>query len=290
MFDCVRTPRGKARPTGALHEVPPHRLLVVLLDALTQRTGLDPAAVHDLLVGCVTPVGDQGYNVAQAALLAAAWPDTVAAAQLNRYCASGLESVHGAAARIAAGWDDLLVAGGVESMGRVPLGSDGGALLQDPELLLESGSIPQGVAADLIATAHDFSREAVDAYALASQQRTAAAVADDRFAPSLVPIVDDNGLTLLDHDEHPGRRRVPRASRSSRRLSPKPGASASTTSRCCATRISSASSTSTRPATPPGSSTAQPSRCSGRARRERHRRSHRARASGPLPWPAATRP
>lgn len=204
IYDNIRTPRGKARTTGGLHEMPPHQLLSALLEALPRRIdSFDAALVSDLLVGCVTPVGDQGYNVAQAALLAAAWPDSVAAAQVNRFCASGLESIHSAAARVAAGWDNLLVAGGVESMSRVPLGSDGGALLQDPDLMLRSASIPQGIAADLIATSHGFSRKEVDAYALLSQQRVEQAVKDERFERAIVPIMDESGLLLLDRDEHP---------------------------------------------------------------------------------------
>ena len=203
IYGALRSPRGRARQTGALYEVPPHRLVAQLLRALAARLGFDPAEVADLLLGCVTPVADQGYNIAQAALLAADWPATVAGAQVNRFCASGLESVHAAAARVAAGYDELLVAGGVESMSRVPLGSDGGPLLTDPELLLSSGSIPQGVAADLIATDRGLARERLDAFALESQRRAAAAWEGGHFAESVVPITDDNGLVLLSRDEHP---------------------------------------------------------------------------------------
>lgn len=201
IYDCVRTARGRAG--GQLREVAPHELLATVLRALPERVGLDPAAVADLLVGCVTPVGDQGGNVAQAALAAARWPASVAAVQVNRYCASGLESVHQAAARIAVGYDDLLVAGGVEGMSRVPLGTDGGPLVTDPELILASGTVPQGVAADLIASARGYSREQVDDYAVESQGRAAAAQAEGRFAPSIVPVDDGNGIVLLGADGHP---------------------------------------------------------------------------------------
>ncbi len=203
LFDAVRTPRGRARPSGGLYEVPPHVLVAFLLEALQHRVGFEPAAVADLLLGCVTPIGDQGYNIAQASLAEAGWLHTVAGVQMNRYCASGLESVHAAAARIAAGWDDLLVAGGVESMSRVPLGSDGGPLLRDPGLILKSASLPQGVSADLIATSIGISRAELDEFALASQQKAARATEESRFSASLVPIHDPNGILLLESDEHP---------------------------------------------------------------------------------------
>ena len=201
IYDCARTPRGRRR--GQLHEVAPHELLATLLRALPERTGVDPADVTDLLAGCVTPIRDQGYNVAEAALAAAEWPDVVAAAQVNRYCASGLETVHQAAARIAAGYDDLIVAGGVEGMSRVPLDSDGGPLLTNPELILASGTLPQGVAADLIASKEGFTREALDAYAVESQRRCAEAMAAGHFDRSLVPVDDGIGITLLERDSHP---------------------------------------------------------------------------------------
>ncbi len=203
IFDCVRTPRGRARIGGGLNEVAPHQLVADLLQAITQRLSLDPSAVADLLLGCVTPVGDQGYNIAQASLLAASWPDGVAGAQVNRYCASGLESIHSAAARIAAGWDDLIVAGGVESMSRVPLGSDGGPLLDDPALMLETAAIPQGISADLIASLHGMSRETLDTFALQSQVRAEAARKKSLFKKSLIAIKDENGIVLLEEDEHP---------------------------------------------------------------------------------------
>jgi len=203
IYDCVRTPRGRARIGGGLHEVAPHRLVAELLIEVARRLKLDPSQVADLILGCVTPVGDQGYNIAQASLMAAKWPDGVAGAQVNRYCASGLESIHSAAARIAAGWDDLIIAGGVESMSRVPLGSDGGPLLDNPSLMLNSASIPQGISADLIASLQRFSREELDAFALQSQQRAEHARQNDHFGKSLVTIKDENEIVLLDSDEHP---------------------------------------------------------------------------------------
>lgn len=203
IFDCVRTPRGKARVGGGLYEVAPHRLVAALLTSLSERLSLDPSHVADLLLGCVTPIGDQGYNIAQASLMAAKWPDSVAGAQVNRFCASGLESIHSAAARIAAGWDELIVAGGVESMSRVPLGSDGGPLLDNPSLILDSASIPQGISADLIASLQAYSRDELDAFALQSQQRAELARKKELFKKSIVPIRDENGIVLLDVDEHP---------------------------------------------------------------------------------------
>ena len=203
IFDCVRTPRGRARLGGGLYEVAPHQLVADLLHAITDRLSLDPSEVADLLLGCVTPVGDQGYNIAQASLLAARWPDGVAGAQVNRYCASGLESIHSAAARITAGWDDLIVAGGVESMSRVPLGSDGGPLLDNPSLMLETAAIPQGISADLIASLHDMSRETLDRFALQSQSRAEVARKNKLFKKSLIAIEDGNGIVLLEEDEHP---------------------------------------------------------------------------------------
>ena len=204
VYDAVRTPRGRARRGGALYELRPYRLLVSLLDALAARApGLALARVSDLLVGCVSPYGDQGYNIAQAAIQAAGWPETVAAATVNRYCASGLETVLQATARIAAGLDEAIVAGGVESMSRVPLGTGGGALLRDPDLILGERAIPQGVAADLLAALRGYSRERLDAYALESQRRAAQADAAGTGRESLVPLADASGLVLLDRDEHP---------------------------------------------------------------------------------------
>ena len=202
IFDAVRTPRGKGKTSGSLYEVKPIELLGACLEAIRGRNGLDTSQVTDLLTGCVTPVGDQGYNIAKAALLYAKWPHSVSGMQLNRYCASGLEAVNLAAAKIMAGMDDLVLAGGVESMSRAPMTSDGGALLFDPEVIAQTNHIPQGISADLIASLGGFSREDVDAYALQSQKRAAAAWENGFFKKSIVPIHDRNGLLILDRDEH----------------------------------------------------------------------------------------
>lgn len=201
LFDAIRTPRGKARPTGALYSVPPLRLVTTLLASLGQRTHLDPAWVDDLLLGCVTAVGEQGGNLARAALLAAGWPHPVPGLQLNRFCASGLEAINLAAAKVRAGWADLVLAGGVESMSRTPMGADGGALAEDVALREAVGIVPQGVSADLLATLEGFSRPALDEYALYSQTRAAAAAANGYFR-SLTPVLDEEGRPLLAHDEH----------------------------------------------------------------------------------------
>ena len=204
VYDAIRTPRGRGRVGGALQEIRPFRLLSGLLVALQQRAPqLDLRLVSDVLVGCVSPYSDQGYNIAQAAVQDAQWPLHIGAVTSNRYCASGLETVHQAAARIAAGFDQMLVAGGVECMSRVPLGSGGGALLRDPELMLAQAVVPQGVAADLLATLHEYTRETLDAYALQSQQRAFAARQHPEAAPTMIAITDGNGIVLLDHDELP---------------------------------------------------------------------------------------
>lgn len=202
IFDAVRTPRGKGKPTGALHEVKPIDLLVTCLRGLQERNQLATSEVEDVLIGCVTPIDEQGYNIAKSAVLYCGWDEKVAGMQLNRYCASGLEAINLAAMQIASGCGDLLVAGGVESMSRVPMGSDGGALLFDPEVLNKVGYIPQGVSADLIATIEGFSREELDSYALASQQRAALAWENGYFSKSVLPIKDRNGLTILDKDQN----------------------------------------------------------------------------------------
>ncbi len=202
IYDAVRTPRGKGKQSGSLHEVKPIDLLGTCLQGLQQRNQLDTTEIEDVVMGCVTPVDEQGYNIAKSAALYCGWSDSVAGFQLNRYCASGLEAINLAAMQIGAGWGQLLVAGGVESMSRVPMGSDGGALLFDPEVLNKVGHIPQGVSADLIATIEGFSRAELDAYAFASQQRAAQAWEQGYFAQSVLPIKDRNGLTILDKDEH----------------------------------------------------------------------------------------
>jgi acetyl-CoA C-acetyltransferase len=201
IYDALRTPRGKNRG-GSLHSVKPVDLVVGLVDELRSRhPGLDPAQVDDIVLGVVSPVGEQGGDIARTAALVAGLPETVAGVQLNRFCASGLEAVNTAAAKVLAG-DSLVVAGGVESMSRVPMGSDGGAYHQDPTTAYDHYFVPQGIGADLIATLEGFTREDVDAYALASQQRAEQAWQAGYFDRSVVPVTDLNGLTVLDTDEH----------------------------------------------------------------------------------------
>ncbi len=203
IYDALRTPRGKGRATGALYGVKPVTLLVGLLRELQRRNpGLDPARIEDVILGVVSPVGDQGGVLPRAAALAAGLPDSVAGLQLDRFCASGLEAANVAAQKVRSGWDHLIVAGGVESMSRVPMGSDGGAWALDPETNYDARFVPQGISADLIATTEGFTREDCDAYALQSQERAAKAWAGGHFARSVVPVTDRNGVLLLDRDEH----------------------------------------------------------------------------------------
>lgn len=202
IYDALRTPRGKGKNNGALYEVKPIRLIAIVLEALRERYNLDTSQIEDGILGCVTPVDDQGFNIAKAALLYAGWSDAVSGMQINRFCASGLEAVNLAAMKIKAGWADMIVAGGVESMSRVPLGSDGGPLLYDPEVISKVNYIPQGVSADLIATIEGFSREMVDEFALQSQVRASQAWINGFFAKSIVPLFDQNGLLILDKDEY----------------------------------------------------------------------------------------
>ncbi|CAN7309832.1 acetyl-CoA C-acetyltransferase [Pseudomonas umsongensis] len=201
IFDALRTPRGKGKPSGALHSVKPVSLVAGLLTALQWRTDLDTSQVDDVVLGCVTPIGDQGSDIAKTAVQVADWDVSVAGVQINRFCASGLEAVNLGAMKVRSGFEDLVVVGGVESMSRVPMGSDGGAWALDPQTNLHGHFIPQGVSADLIATLEGFSRQDVDAYALHSQQKAARARADGAFKNSLVPVQDQNGIILLDHDE-----------------------------------------------------------------------------------------
>jgi acetyl-CoA C-acetyltransferase len=201
IFDALRTPRGKGKADGALHSVKPVNLVAGLLTALQQRTSLDTRQVDDVVLGCVTPIGDQGSDIAKTAVQVADWDVSVAGVQINRFCASGLEAVNLGAMKVRSGFEDLVVVGGVESMSRVPMGSDGGPWALDPETNLHSHFTPQGVGADLIATIEGFSRQDVDAYALRSQQKAARARADGSFNKSLVPVQDQNGIILLDHDE-----------------------------------------------------------------------------------------
>ncbi|TVT84924.1 acetyl-CoA C-acetyltransferase [Pseudomonas sp. H3(2019)] len=201
IFDALRTPRGRGKADGALHSVKPVNLLAGLLGALQQRTQLDTREVDDMVIGCVTPIADQGADIAKTAALVADWDVSVAGVQINRFCASGLEAVNLGAMKVRSGFEDLVVVGGVESMSRVPMGSDGGAWALDPQTNLHSHFTPQGVGADLIATIEGFSRQDVDTYALRSQQKAARARADGSFKKSLVPVQDQNGIVLLDHDE-----------------------------------------------------------------------------------------
>lgn len=203
IYDTLRTPRGKGKTSGSLYEIKPINLLAALLNHFRAGHELDTSQVDDVLIGCVTPVDDQGSNLAKAALLYAGWSNRVGGLQLNRYCASGLEAVNLAAMKVRSGWEGLVVAGGVESMSRVPMGSDGGPLIYDPEVINRVHYVPQGIAADLIATLEGFTREMVDEYALQSQQRAAQAQRKGYFDAALVPIRDRNGLALLDRDEHP---------------------------------------------------------------------------------------
>src|SRR3954470_6127622 len=202
VFDAVRTPRGKGKSNGSLHTTKPVDLVVGLMHEVLARNGqLDPARIDDVVLGCVTPIGDQGADIARTAAIKAGLPDTVAGVQLNRFCASGLEAVNIAAQKVASGWEDLLFAGGVESMSRVPMGSDGGAWAMDPETAYDTSFVPQGIGADLIATVEGFSREDVDAYAVRSQDTAAAAQKEGRFANSVLPVYDLNENVVLDRDE-----------------------------------------------------------------------------------------
>jgi acetyl-CoA C-acetyltransferase len=202
IYEAIRTPRGKQK-NGSLTEVKPIDLVTGLIDELRRRNpDLDESLISDIVLGVVSPVGDQGGDIARTAVLAAGMPDTVGGVQLNRFCASGLEAVNIAAQKVRSGWDDLVLAGGVESMSRVPMGSDGGAMMADPVTSYDAYIVPQGIGADLIATMEGFSRDDVDAYALRSQANAAAAWSGGYFAKSVVPVRDMNGLVILDHDEH----------------------------------------------------------------------------------------
>ncbi|MEY4253681.1 MAG: hypothetical protein RLZZ566_1151 [Pseudomonadota bacterium] len=201
IFDAVRTPRGKGKKDGSLHPIKPVDLLGGLLNQLQKRHDFDPAEVDDVVMGCVSPVGEQGSVLPKTALLKAGWDVRVSGVQINRFCASGLEAVNMGAQKIASGWEDLVVCGGVESMSRVPMGSDGGAWSQDPATNAAIGFTPQGIGADLIATLAGWSREDVDRFALTSQQRAAAAQADGRFDRSVLAVMDEIGLPVLERDE-----------------------------------------------------------------------------------------
>jgi acetyl-CoA C-acetyltransferase len=204
VYDAVRTPRGRGKNTGSLHGTKPISLVVGLLEELRKRNAdLDTSRVEDVVLGCVSPVGEQGADIARTAALAAGYETSGPGFQLNRFCASGLEAVNIAAQKVRSGWEDLLVAGGVESMSRVPMGSDGGPWAMDPQTAYDTSFIPQGISADLIATMEAFSRTDVDSYAAESQDRAAKAIANGNFARSIVPVLDINGQVVLDVDEFP---------------------------------------------------------------------------------------
>ncbi|MBK7640345.1 MAG: acetyl-CoA C-acetyltransferase [Bacteroidetes bacterium] len=202
IYDCVRTPRGKGKKNGTLHEVSPTDLLAQMLIALKERNNLETSLVEDVIIGCVTPVGDQGGNIAKTAAMMANYANEVPGFQLNRFCASGLEAVNLAAMKVRSGWQDLVIAGGVESMSRVPMGMDGGAWVLDMKVNAHTDFVPQGISADLIATLEGFTREDCDKYALRSQQLAGIAKAEGRFNKSIVPIKDINGLDILTEDEY----------------------------------------------------------------------------------------
>lgn len=201
VFDAIRTPRGRGKSSGSLHEVKPVTLLTGLMRAMQQRHDLDTSQVEDVVVGCVTPIGDQGSVIPKTAALAAGWDLKVAGVQVNRFCASGLEAVNMAAQKVRSGWEDLVVAGGVESMSRVPMGSDGGAWALDPETNLKTGFVPQGIGADLIATIDGYDRDMVDAFGVDSHRKAAAAQLAQRFSKSIIPVRDGVGISVLDRDE-----------------------------------------------------------------------------------------
>jgi len=202
IYDAIRTPRGRGKTSGSLYPVRPLDLLKTLFDEMKDRHDLDTAQVDDVLLGCVTPVKEQGGNIARTAPLYAGWDLDLPGAQLNRFCASGLEAVNLAAMKVRSGWEDLVVAGGIESMSRVPMGSDGGAMWDDYEVMGQLDIVPQGISADLIASLEGFTRADVDGFALLSQQRAAAAQHEGRFT-SIIPVRDAAGNVLLDRDEHP---------------------------------------------------------------------------------------
>ena len=202
IYDAVRTPRGKGKPDGALHEATALHLATTVLKAVRDRNELDTSLVDDVVMGIVSPVKEQGSDLARVAVINADYAETVAGVQINRFCASGLEATNMAAAQVMAGQSDFTIGGGVESMSRVAMGSDGGAWASDPSVAFKSYFAPQGIGADMIATKWGFSRADVDGFAVESQKRAAAAWKDGRFKKSVVPVKDQIGLTLLDHDEH----------------------------------------------------------------------------------------
>ncbi|AYQ32687.1 acetyl-CoA C-acetyltransferase [Runella sp. SP2] len=201
VYDAVRTPRGRGKSDGSLHEVQPVQLLTSVLKAIQERNQLDTSFVDDVIMGCVTPVGEQGADIARTAVIEAGYAESVAGVQLNRFCSSGLEAINQAAAYVMSGQVDMVIAGGVESMSRVPMGTDGGALFMNPQIVARHNIVPQGISADLIATKYGYARRDVDSYAAESYRRAVEAQKDNRFAKSLVPYKDEIGITLLDRDE-----------------------------------------------------------------------------------------
>ncbi|MFT4769462.1 MAG: acetyl-CoA C-acetyltransferase [Glaciecola sp.] len=201
IYDALRTPRSKGKPGGSLHEVKPLDLGAGLLRALQERHDLDTSYVDDVVMGCVTPIGEQGSDIAKMLVQNADWDESVAGVQLDRFCASGLEAVNIAAQKVASGWEDLVVAGGIESMSRVPMGSNGGPMSSDPAFAAKTGFVPQGIGADTIATLAGWSREDVDRFAVESQRRAAHARDNGYFDKSVVPVRDESGLLILERDD-----------------------------------------------------------------------------------------
>ena len=201
IYDAVRTPRGKGKKDGSLHEVKPIDLLAGLLNGLKEKHDLDTSKVDDIVIGCVMPAGEQGMNIAKTAALVAGWDDKAAGMQMDRFCASSLDAAAIAAMKVMSGWEHLVVAGGVESMSRIPIGSSGGAWFEDPATSMATGFVPQGIGADLIATIEDFSREDLDAFAVTSQKKAYQAQQNGYFKKSVIPVKDENGITILAEDE-----------------------------------------------------------------------------------------
>lgn len=201
IYDAIRTPRGKGKKNGSLHEVTAVDLATQVLNNIKERNNIDTADVDDVILGCVSPVGEQGANIARTAVLNADYNQSVAGVQINRFCASGLEATNMAAAQVMSGQSQMTIGGGVESMSRVPMGSDGGAMVADPEVAIKNYFVPQGVSADMIATKYGYSRDDVDSYAVESQKRAKKSWDEKKFSKSIVPVKDINGLNILDHDE-----------------------------------------------------------------------------------------
>ena len=202
IYDAIRTPRGKGKKNGTLHEVTALELSTQVLNNIKERNNLDTSDVDDVVLGCVAPVGEQGANIARSAVLNSDFDQSVSGVQINRFCASGLEATNMAAAQVMSGQAQMSIGGGVESMSRVPMGSDGGAMVADPSVAIKNYFVPQGISADMIASKFGFSRDDVDSYAIESQKRAKKAWDEKRFDKSITPVKDINGLTILDHDEH----------------------------------------------------------------------------------------